>query len=215
VRRQILNERKDSSDLLYCIGCGNCLLDCPVYNAVGSFFGTDGMLGGRGVALSSLLHGVREGIEDGLFLCTTCGLCEEVCPLSINAGKRLQDLRRKGLEDSKISVELDEVKQLQATIDQYGMPYERMARAEFLGPKKKSSVVLYIGCVGMTTESETTELAIKLLNRLGVDFTLIDEFCCEAVKGDAFQSQSGADQTEYRENEEPEAVRSFFSVPPV
>jgi len=187
-RRQILNERKDSSDLLYCIGCGNCLLDCPVYNAVGSFFGADGMLGGRGVALSSLLHGVREGVEDGLFLCTTCGLCEEVCPFGINAGKSLKDLRRRSLEDSEISVELDEVKQLQAAIDRYGTPYEKMARAEFPVPKKKSSVVLYIGCVGMTTESETTEFAIKLLNRLGVDFTLIDEVCCEAVKGETGSS---------------------------
>ena len=187
-RRQILNTGKDFSELLYCIGCGNCLLDCPAYNAVGPFFGADGMLGGRGVALSSLLHGVREGVEDGLFLCTTCGLCEEVCPFGINAGERLKDLRRRGLEDAKISAELDEVKQLQASIDRYGTPYEKMARAEFPVPKKKSSVVLYIGCVGVATESETTELAIKLLNRLGVDFTLIDEVCCEAVKGETGSS---------------------------
>jgi len=187
-RRQILNTGKEFSELLYCIGCGNCLLDCPAYNAVGPFFGADGMLGGRGVALSSLLHGVREGVEDGLFLCTTCGLCEEVCPFGINAGERLKDLRRRGLEDAKISAELDEVKQLQASIDRYGTPYEKMARAEFPVPKKKSSVVLYIGCVGVATESETTELAIKLLNRLGVDFTLIDEVCCEAVKGETGSS---------------------------
>ncbi len=181
-RRQILNENKDFSDLLYCIGCGNCLLDCPAYNTVGPFFGADGMLGGRGVALSCLLNGVREGVEDGLFLCTTCGLCEEVCPFGIHAGKKLKDLRRRSLEDSEISFELDEVTQLQAGIDRYGTPYEKMARAEFPVPKKRSPVVLYIGCVGMTTESETTELAIKLLNRLGVDFTLMDEVCCEAVK---------------------------------
>ena len=31
-RREIINEKKDFSDLLYCIGCGNCLLDCPTYN---------------------------------------------------------------------------------------------------------------------------------------------------------------------------------------
>lgn len=187
-RRQILNERKDFSDLLYCIGCGNCLLDCPAYNAVGSFFGADGMLGGRGVALSCLLNGVREGVEDGLFLCTACGLCEEVCPFGINAGKRLKDLRRRSLEDSKISFELDEVTQLQAAIDQYGTPYEKMARAAFPVPKKRSPLVLYIGCVGMTTESETTERAIKLMGRLGVDFTLIEEVCCEAVKGETGSS---------------------------
>ncbi len=63
-----------------------------------------------------------------------------------------------------------------------------MARAEFSIPKKKSPIVLYIGCVGMSTESETAGHAIELLTRLGVDFTLIDEVCCEAVKGETGSS---------------------------
>jgi L-lactate dehydrogenase complex protein LldG len=183
-RRQILDQAKDFSDLLYCIGCGNCLLDCPTYNAVGSLFGADGMLGGRGVALSCLLRGLKAGIEDGLFLCTTCGLCGEVCPVGIDAGKRLKNLRRMSFEDPKISDELEEVMELQTTIDQYGTPYGKMARGDFSFPKKKSPVVLYIGCVGMTTENETAGQAIELLTHLGVDFTLIDEVCCEAVKGE-------------------------------
>jgi L-lactate utilization protein LutB len=187
-RSEILNEKKDFSDLLNCIGCGNCLLDCPAYNTVGSLFGSDGMLGGRGVALSSLLHGVRAGVEDGLFLCTACGLCGEVCPVGIDAGKRLKDLRKASLEDPRISGELEEVTQLQAAIDQYGTPYGKMARAEFPIEKKESPVVLYVGCVGMTTEIETAGHAIELLNRLGVDFTLIDEVCCEAVKGETGSS---------------------------
>ena len=45
-------------------------------------------------------QGLREGIENGLFLCTTCGLCGEVCPVGIDAGKRLKDLRRLSLEGS-------------------------------------------------------------------------------------------------------------------
>jgi len=187
-RSEIVNKKKDYSDLLNCIGCGNCLLDCPAYNTVGSFFGGDGMLGGRGVALASLLRGVEEGVEDGLFLCTTCGLCGEVCPLGIDAGKKLKDLRRESLGDPEISNELEEVTQLQATIDQHGTPYGKMDRAEFSFPKKKSPIVLYIGCVGMSTESETAGHALELLTRLGVDFTLIDEVCCEAVKGETGSS---------------------------
>jgi len=183
-RRRILDERKDFGDLLYCIGCGNCLLDCPTYNTVGSSFGADGMLGGRGVALSSLIRGLRIGVEDGLFLCTTCGLCGEVCPVGIDAGKRLKDLRRMSLENGEISLELDEVKELHRTIDRYGTPYGSMAREEFSSLRNPFSRVLYIGCVGMTTESETVANSIELLKRLDIDFTLIDEICCEAVKED-------------------------------
>lgn len=183
-RRYILEDRENFSDLLYCIGCGNCLLACPAYNAVGPFFGADGMLGGRGVALASLQKGVKEGIEDGLFLCTTCGLCGEVCPVGIDAGKRLKDLRRLGLDDPQISSELNEVMELQATIDRYGTPYGKICETDFHPPKKQSPLVVYIGCVGRSTETETASRVIDLLSRLGVDFTLIDEVCCEAVKGE-------------------------------
>jgi Fe-S oxidoreductase len=63
-----------------------------------------------------------------------------------------------------------------------------MAKIDLLSLKKKSPLVLYIGCVGMTTEGETTANLIKLLQRLGIDFTLIDEVCCEAVKGETGSS---------------------------
>ncbi len=127
---------------------------------------------------------MKEGIEDGLFLCTTCGLCGQACPVEIDAGKRLKDLRETSLASPDISSQLDEITLLQHTIDQHGTPYGQMERAEFPVPQKRSSIVLYIGCVGRSTEVETAGNAIRLLQRLGVDFTLIDEVCCEAVKGD-------------------------------
>jgi Fe-S oxidoreductase len=63
-----------------------------------------------------------------------------------------------------------------------------MARTKFSLLKKPSSVVLYIGCVGMSIETETASHSIKLLQRLGIDFTLIDEVCCEAVKAETGSS---------------------------
>ncbi|HSB06707.1 MAG TPA: LUD domain-containing protein [Thermodesulfobacteriota bacterium] len=183
-RRRIIEEHKDFSDLLYCIGCGNCLVNCPTYSAVGNAFGEDGMLGGRGVALATLQRGLKEGIEDGLFLCATCGLCRQACPVEIDAGKKLKDLRRSSLASPDISGQLEEITLLEDTIDKHGTPYGQIERAEFAVPQKKSSTVLYIGCVGRNTEVETAGNAIKLLQRLGIDLTLIDEVCCEAVKGD-------------------------------
>ena len=181
-RRRLLEEKKDFSDLLYCIGCGNCLLDCPTYNTVGSSFGTDGMLGGRGVALSCLQRGLEMGIEDGLFLCTTCGLCGEVCPVGIDGGKRLKDLRRSSLEVPELRSQLQEVTQVGEAIDAHGTPYGTMETGKFTSVSKKAAVVLYIGCVGRTTEVETTMHAIELLQQLGIDFTTMEEVCCEAVK---------------------------------
>jgi L-lactate dehydrogenase complex protein LldG len=183
-RREILEKRKDFSDLLYCIGCGNCLLDCPTYHVIGPFFGADGMLGGRGVALSCLIRGTKAGIEDGLFLCTTCGLCGEVCPVGIDAGKRVKDLRRLSMEDPQTLIELEEVTELHNAIDQYGSPYVGMERAQFSSLMKMAPIVLYVGCVGLTTEQETTVRVVELLQRLGVDFAMIEEVCCEAVKSD-------------------------------
>jgi L-lactate dehydrogenase complex protein LldG len=181
-RRRLIEEKKDATDLLYCIGCGNCLLDCPIYSAVGPSFGTDGRLGGRGVALSCLQRGLEAGIEEGLFLCTTCGLCGEVCPVGIDGGKRLKDLRRSSLAMPSLRSELQEVTQVGETIDTHGTPYGSLEKEAFVSPRKEASVVLYIGCVGRTTETETTAHAIELLQQLGIDFTLIDEVCCEAVK---------------------------------
>jgi L-lactate utilization protein LutB len=183
-RRKIIEEHRDFSDLLSCIGCGNCLVNCPTYSAVGNAFGEDGLLGGRGVALASLQRGLKEGIEDGLFLCTTCGLCGQACPVDIDAGKRLKVLRRESLGSPGISSQLGEISLLQHTIEKEGTPYGQMEKAEFPVARKRSPVVLYIGCVGRSTEAEPAGNSIRLLQRLGIDFTLIDEVCCEAVKGD-------------------------------
>jgi len=66
-------------------------------------------------------------------------------------------------------------------------PMATMARAELSSFKKRSSLVLYIVAVGMSTEAETAMHAIGLLKRIGIDFTIIDEVCCEAAKNEKGQ----------------------------
>lgn len=81
-------------DCLYCIGCGNCIVHCPVYNAVGNEFGFNNYLGGRGVAMSKYIEDDETCFNSGLYMCTLCGLCTLNCPLSIPTNEILENMRK-------------------------------------------------------------------------------------------------------------------------
>ena len=51
------NGRSDATaECLYCIGCGNCVVHCPVYKAVGNEFGFNKYLVGRGSAMEKYIE---------------------------------------------------------------------------------------------------------------------------------------------------------------
>ncbi len=70
-------------ELFYCIGCGNCVLNCPVHNVFGERF-----KGGR----FSLFSAIYE--SEDLSLCLTCGRCKKNCPLSINIPAMIKRVRK-------------------------------------------------------------------------------------------------------------------------
>ncbi|MDY3096780.1 4Fe-4S dicluster domain-containing protein, partial [Methanobrevibacter sp.] len=81
-------------ECLYCIGCGNCVVHCPVYNAVGNEFGFNNYLGGRGVAMSKFIEDDETCFNSGLYMCTLCGLCTLNCPVSIPTNEIIENMRR-------------------------------------------------------------------------------------------------------------------------
>ena len=85
-------------ECLYCIGCGNCLIHCPVYNAVGNEFGFKNYLGGRGVAMSKFIEDDETSFNSGLFMCTLCGLCTLNCPTSIPTNEIIENIRKSSNE---------------------------------------------------------------------------------------------------------------------
>jgi len=86
--------KKGFKELLYCIGCGNCLLHCPMYNTIGNEYAIDSYLGGRGLAYYSIY---TDEPNEKLELCLGCGKCKENCPLQLDIPEMIQKLRSTGV----------------------------------------------------------------------------------------------------------------------
>ena len=101
------NNRRDIAkseykDVLYCIGCGQCLLVCPAYSVYGNRFGIHSHLGGKGLVFSALSSEAYAEGDKGLDLCLSCRKCQQNCPVAIDipsmVTKLLLENRRKILE---------------------------------------------------------------------------------------------------------------------
>lgn len=84
---------KGFKELLYCIGCGECLLNCPTYNVFGNKYGNGSFLGGKGVAYSTILDEVDSSNNNCIYLCVSCGHCKKHCPLKIDTPSIINKLR--------------------------------------------------------------------------------------------------------------------------
>lgn len=83
---------------LYCIRCGACLNDCPVYKTIGGHAYGSVYSGPIGSVITPHLRGLA-GYKHLSFASTLCGKCTEVCPVRINLHELLLINRRKSVEE--------------------------------------------------------------------------------------------------------------------
>ncbi len=88
---------KDSvlKEALYCIKCGSCLFECPVFQLTAGHYGSCGYFGGVGAILTAYMGGGFDKAAPIAYTCLRCGRCTEVCPQSIDLSKLILELRHR------------------------------------------------------------------------------------------------------------------------
>lgn len=132
-------------DFYSCADCGRCADNCPAHAAgrplaprfltikARDYAFEHYPVFGRANAGKPLIGGIYS--EDEIWSCTTCGACEEECPLLIEYIDKIVDLRRGMIDDGKVPQSLQ--KPLKA-LESRGNPYGKMEkkRAEWTkGPE--------------------------------------------------------------------------------
>lgn len=85
--------RMGLEEVLYCCNCGACLSVCPVLLETAHAFSSKVGAGPIGVVRTWFVLGPEEAVRAGLFACTGCGACREICPGSIDFPSIIERLR--------------------------------------------------------------------------------------------------------------------------
>jgi len=192
-------------DLYSCTECGRCTDQCPaartgkilspkqlVVDLRDFLYENEADLTGRGddggasektatARETALVPAVID--PESLWACTTCGACEEECPLLIGHIEMIVDLRRNlVLEEGAFPATLQEAFQSMEVVGSpYGAPAdERMTWAEGLDvPLRRDTdevdVLFWVGCAPATDEraKRITRAMAQLLERAGVKWAVL------------------------------------------
>jgi len=91
--RSAILSSEETRESLYCIRCGACLNNCPVYRQVGGHSYGWVYSGPIGAIINPQLMGIDKAPELP-FASSLCGACRDVCPVKIDFPKVLLDLRK-------------------------------------------------------------------------------------------------------------------------
>jgi iron-sulfur cluster protein len=78
---------------LYCLRCGGCLYECPIFAVTAGYFG-DKYFAGIGAVWTAQITGNLEKAAPIIYTCLTCGRCKVRCPMKIDVPQMCLELRR-------------------------------------------------------------------------------------------------------------------------
>ncbi|MHB8085344.1 MAG: LUD domain-containing protein [Dehalococcoidia bacterium] len=78
---------------LYCLRCGGCLYECPVFGLTAGFFG-DKYFAAIGAVWAKEVTGDLAKASSMAYTCLTCGRCRVRCPMKIDGPEMILALRK-------------------------------------------------------------------------------------------------------------------------
>ncbi|MCH7643636.1 MAG: 4Fe-4S dicluster domain-containing protein [Myxococcales bacterium] len=189
----------DWNDLLQvdaCTTCGLCNMVCPAAAA------------GTPLRPREIVLGIREALtdfgstadgddlpgrfdSDALWSCTTCGACNEVCPVGIDVYDKIVELRRACVEAGSVPDSAADF--FEATANAFN-PFgrdndQRLAWAQGLNPPvaepgEEIDLLYWVGCAGSFDPDgqSVSRSMIAILDRLGIRYRILG--CRERCTGD-------------------------------
>jgi Fe-S oxidoreductase len=125
---------------------------------------------------------LNDELIETLFQCTTCASCKENCPSDVNVPEIIKQVRKDMVHIGSCHPAF---KGMHEVLKKKTNIYGEDEPEDFERDRnQKAAHVFFIGCVGSYREDESTLATLELLDRLNVDYTLIDEVCCSGVLED-------------------------------
>ena len=175
-------ERKYREQVLKCSRCGFCQAHCPIFGAtLRPAYNARGKM----LILKEVMDGkieLNEELIETLFQCTACANCFKNCPSGVEVPEIIKAVRKDMVNIGSCHPAFEAMHEV---LKKHTNIYAEDTPEDFERERnKKAEYVFFIGCVGAYREDEATMATLDLLDRLKVDYTLIDEVCCSGVLED-------------------------------
>jgi Fe-S oxidoreductase len=167
--------KKLEKEMLTCTFCGFCKSVCPYFE---DNQWDPSVARGKVILAYGLVRReipADESVVQRLYQCTTCKDCERRCPSNIKVVDIVEAARADLVEAGCI---LPAHKKIVENIKKTKNPYGETTKIDFGIPPKKAEIGYFVGCTARYRLPEIAKHTISILNKLGVDFTLVDEACC-------------------------------------
>lgn len=110
-RTKAAKENLVYKEFLKCIGCKSCNFICTASRAFGNTFASKYGLGAIAIIRDYIHNGIEAAVKDGLYLCTSCENCGEWCPVGINLGEIMKELKKEATQKGLCPPPLEEYRQ--------------------------------------------------------------------------------------------------------